>query len=481
MIRPFYTTLAFFLLLFTTPSCAQVTNLNETSSNQIQSPFNESPPVYYEAFNLPADDTSKSRVDITFRISYGVFIFVKNDKYTSTDASVDDPTRRDNSRRWPFIARCFITVELLDKSEVSVARELVQKEIGTNNPERDANRSEFLQGMFSFTLPPDEYTIVFKVDDLESNKEFLDKSRKVRLRDFSQQPIEVSDILFIEPLGGPRSETIEFVPVNLGGDVFFGRNFDAYIEVAHHASAHQALQLAYSLYKLDDFQARDSTFFVRDSVVAKAFERAKTLDIRRTETSYFYQFRESHARNKMAAILQLHGDQLPQGKYELRLAITDGANSRTQTHSFRVRWINMPRSLQNFEFSITVLEHIASKEEYSELKGPFTKQREEKFQNFWKKQDPTPNTAFNEAMAEYYRRVDYTMENFSAGKSGEGWKTDRGKVYIMYGQPNNTDRKFSPTAPPQEIWTYENLKKRFTFIDERRSGEYKLIATENFE
>jgi GWxTD domain-containing protein len=156
--------------------------------------------------------------------------------------------------------------------------------------------------------------------------------------------------------------------------------------------------------------------------------------------------------------------------------ISDGTNSRTHIHPFRVQWVNMPRSLRDFELAVSVLEHIASKEEYSELKRPFGKQRREKFEEFWKKRDPTPHTEFNEAMAEYYRRVDYAMVNF--GNKGEGWKTDRGKTYILYGSPSNTERQLSPTAPPREIWTYVNLKRRFIFIDQNRNGNYKLVATE---
>lgn len=435
-------------------------------------PYDETRFAYYEALNLSAEDTAKSRVDIPFRISYNFFIFVKNEKFiSSADTS-------EYIRRWLFTAKADISIELLDQEGVSVARELLRKEIGTNEPERTTHRNEFLQGIFSFVLPPGEYTAVFQVDDLESDQQFLDKSKKFVLHNFSKKAIEISDVLFIEPLKDQRQDVKEFIPVNLGGDVFFSRDFDAYCEISYNATSLNALRLTYSLYKFDETRG-DTTFYIRDSLAQNAIANPFTLDILRTETSYLYRLKESSAPRKLASMLQLKGEQLPQGKYELRILVSDGMNSQIHLHPFNVRWVNMPRSLYDLEFAVEVLDYIASKEEKSDLKAMFTKRQKKKFDDFWKKRDPTPNTALNEAMAEYYRRVDYTLENFNTMKVQNGYKTDRGKVYILYGQPTNTERKFSPTAPPKEIWVYENLKKRFVFIDENRSGDYKLAATEN--
>lgn len=460
------------LLLFILPSFSHIRNLDEPRPVQNQ-PLEDSPLVYYEALNFPAEDFRQSRVDILYRISHNFFIFVKNEKFILPTDTPNDLSR------FPFVGRCLITVEILNKAGISVAREITQREIGTNNPERDANKAEFLQGIVSFTLPPAEYTIVFQVNDRESNQEFLDKSKTVHLRAFDKEPMTISDVLFIEPRQ-QQSELIDFIPVNLGGNVFFGKNFDAYVEIARTDSHWERLHLAYSLYRLKESPEEDTVYFIRDSVDTDAFTAAKTLVVLRAGTPHTAAYRwQETARSipKRGMLLPLEGEKLRQGRYELKMTASDGTNRRTHIHRFRVEWVNMPRSLRDFEFAVTVLEHIASKEEYSDLKSPYGRNRREKFEEFWKKKDPTPNTAFNEAMAEYYRRVDYSMENF--GNKGEGWKSDRGKTYILYGTPSNTERKFFPAAPPQEIWTYDNLKRRFIFVDEHRNGNYKLVATEH--
>lgn len=457
--------------------------------------FDESPAVYYETFNLPSEDTSKSRLDITFRISHKFFVFVRNPNYSAASDTTGEPTSivrpvpktgRDlvpilkdrNGNRWPFIARADILVELLNKAGTSVARELARTNIGAQEALQPSARTDFLQGIFSFDLPHGQYTVVFELDDLESTRQFLESSRKVTLRDFTKEPIELSDILFIEPLLEQRDEVMRFVPVNLGGDVFFGKNFDAYLEIVQNAPSGNPLSLTYSLYQLDETK-RDSTFFVRDSLIFAAIQQPKVLEIERTATLYSYRIRESHTPHRHAAFLALKGEQLPQGLYQLRVSVTDGSRSQTRLHEFRVRWVNMPRALQDLDRAIDALEYIASREELTSLKSPFTRFRREKFEEFWKKRDPTPHTAFNEAMAEYYRRVDYAMENFGTVRMPDGLRTDRGRVYVLYGQPSTMERIFSPAVPPREIWTYETLKRRFIFVDEARNGNYKLAATEN--
>lgn len=58
-------------------------------------------------------------------------------------------------------------------------------------------------------------------------------------------------------------------------------------------------------------------------------------------------------------------------------------------------------------------------------------------EQFWRRRDPDPQTALNEYKEEYYRRIAYANEHFTAGLAG--WKTDRGMIYIKYGKPDDID------------------------------------------
>ncbi|PYX60548.1 MAG: GWxTD domain-containing protein [Acidobacteria bacterium] len=75
---------------------------------------------------------------------------------------------------------------------------------------------------------------------------------------------------------------------------------------------------------------------------------------------------------------------------------------------------------------------IISDEERATFKQLSNEEEREQFiEAFWQRRDPTPDTAENEFKDEHYRRIAYANEHFAAGIPG--WKTDRGKIYIMYG------------------------------------------------
>lgn len=118
---------------------------------------------------------------------------------------------------------------------------------------------------------------------------------------------------------------------------------------------------------------------------------------------------------------------------------------------------------------------------------PNEEERGEFIQNFWEKRDPNPNTEKNEFKLEYYRRIALANEFF--GTSGiEGWRTDRGKTYILLGPPNEIQRDLSPTSSgfqvfhgPREVWNYWGVQNprlpynlEFVFVDKLGTGNYVL-------
>lgn len=132
------------------------------------------------------------------------------------------------------------------------------------------------------------------------------------------------------------------------------------------------------------------------------------------------------------------------------------------------------------------------KEVFSSLRAD--EERENFIKSFWRRRDPTPETPFNEYREEHYRRIEYANKHFFEGRIG--WRTDRGRVYIMFGPPD-----FFETNPgagrgfllgvqagsaefPSEVWTYRHipgLKARisridFTFVDYYNSGSYQLTT-----
>jgi GWxTD domain-containing protein len=64
-------------------------------------------------------------------------------------------------------------------------------------------------------------------------------------------------------------------------------------------------------------------------------------------------------------------------------------------------------------------------------------ERDNFIEAFWQRRDPTPDTEENEFKEEHYQRIAYANEHFAAGVPG--WKTDRGRIYIVFGKPDEID------------------------------------------
>jgi GWxTD domain-containing protein len=100
--------------------------------------------------------------------------------------------------------------------------------------------------------------------------------------------------------------------------------------------------------------------------------------------------------------------------------------------------------------------YIATDEERREFLQLLTDEERERFvEDFWLKRDPTPGTQENEYKTEHYRRIEYANKHFSARMPG--WKTDRGKTYIVLGPPDEIDAHpyGIPGSPvPFEQWRY---------------------------
>jgi GWxTD domain-containing protein len=119
-----------------------------------------------------------------------------------------------------------------------------------------------------------------------------------------------------------------------------------------------------------------------------------------------------------------------------------------------------------------------AKEVNNVIKAPDTLKRK-RWDEFWEKRDPTPGTERNEAEEEFIRRVEYVNETYTSMR--KGWQTDRGRIYIKLGRPDEIERHpFELDSPPYEIWYYYAKRLMFMFKDLHGFGEYILEYPTNW-
>jgi GWxTD domain-containing protein len=135
---------------------------------------------------------------------------------------------------------------------------------------------------------------------------------------------------------------------------------------------------------------------------------------------------------------------------------------------------------------------IITDEERNTFKALKTDDEREQFiEQFWLRRDPDPDTDVNEYREEYYQRIAYANEHFTSGIPG--WKTDRGRIYIMFGPPDQKETHPSGGTYDRPVWEgggttstypFENWWYRYIegvgsdieieFVDPTGSGEYRI-------
>ncbi len=112
-------------------------------------------------------------------------------------------------------------------------------------------------------------------------------------------------------------------------------------------------------------------------------------------------------------------------------------------------------------------------------------QRDEFIRAFWERRDPVPGSRENRFKEEHYRRLAYVNRHFE--DQDPGWMTDRGRIYIVYGPPDEIqvrpisgDDHAGGVTFPYEVWHYKSASEAgkevtWRFVDTCRCGEYRLM------
>lgn len=386
-----------------------------------------SEPVYYQDFlNYRSDKDGMTRVDIYIQIPYKSIQFVKSPQ--------------------GFTAKYAVTASVYDSTQNRLIVEKAWNEIiNVIDFSQTIARENYNLTMRSFDLSPGSYFIRTMVEDRDSRREYT-SGNKFSVRDFDKT-IGVSDVMLIS--GTRTIDGVNQLIPNISRNVIGTENtLQSYFEVYSKDSADQDISVEYSVLGSD----RKTIFFQKDS--------------------------HNVAQGRNRIISSLSDVNLDLGAYTLNVKIFDSRDSLINTFEkkFFSRWLGLPANIVDIDKAVEQLVYIASPDEMDNIqKAESPDGKLKKFLEFWKAKDPSPNNDENEMFTEYYSRVKFANDNFSSYR--EGWKSDRGMVFIILGAPNNIDRHpFEYYSKPYEIWEYYSINRRFVFVDETGFGDYRLTT-----
>jgi GWxTD domain-containing protein len=404
-------------LFFTIPLFSQV----ELSEDNSEIP--ESPAYFQDFLNFASHQAGKTRLDVFIQVPYTSIQFVKSGN--------------------DFVANYMVTVSIYDEDKEKLMQEKSWSEsVKTSDFNQTQSKNNSNLSMKSFYLTPAKYYIRTYIEDQDSKRQTSSKNFYT-VRDLSGT-LSLSDIMLISKWSEVEKNR-KIVP-NISRNVAAQKGIEFFFEI--YSEIPQKVQLKYS---------------ITDKKENVLFEDTQQKQLDTGTTQIFH---------------TLNDTTLSLGGYVLTVNVLDSGKNNlfTISKSFLSRWSGVPSTVKDLDLAVDQMEYIASPKEIDYINDAKTQEEKSKrYLEYWKKKDPTPGTEDNPVFDEYYRRVAFANAKFS--HYVDGWKTDRGMVYIILGPPNNVDRHpFDIDAKPYEVWEYYTLNKSFVFVDQTGFGDYRLTT-----
>lgn len=338
-----------------------------------------------------------------------------------------------------------------------------------------------LMGIVSVAVPKGEYRISLAVHDANSPSRRDSMTAPISVKGFEDTRESLSDIELCTTIRQSGDK----------GSVFYKNT----LEVIPNASRMYGIGLPILQYYVEVYNLAnahgDSHVLLRTSVINGAGKEVKQQS--RTKPRL-------HNSTVEVGTVNLSG--LGSGSYRLRLALVDTmhaaehllATSEKKFFIYRVGSAADSIAASTFEpvgggeFSFMTEEEVRQAFDYaqyvateseesqydrlSDLKG-----RQNFLADFWRRRDPDASTAVNEFKQAYYERIEYANKNLS-NRINDGWKSDRGRVYVIYGRCDEVERVPSTAESlPYEVWHYEGMQGGviFVFVDRNNFGNYTLV------
>ncbi|MCH9008089.1 GWxTD domain-containing protein [candidate division KSB1 bacterium] len=387
--------------------------------------------VDMEVVNFASQDRELSRLNLYIKILYDDLQFLK----TESDS---------------FAAGYVANLDIFDELGLEAASKTFEERVQVKTIDEANSRENFVLKRVPFELSPGEYDVSFKLQDLETQTVTVYKTH-IKLRDFSGHELLASDLLFLDDVEKRENGKFVFQP-----------------RVSEWQNKDKQILVYFEVYNAPE----------TDSIAIKY----SVLDADGT-AQLSYEYKTGSTGRITQNFIDIEGETLTHGAYVAKVSVTIRDTTIELEKSFGWYLEGMPRDLTDIDDAIKPLRYLTSGKEYEHLLGLDESEKYIEFVRFWKSRDPTPLTAENELRDAYYDRVAYAEAHYKLmGK--EGWRTDRGWVYIMLGSPDNVERepynqrfstrRLGKSVKAIEVWVYHRYNRQLIFYDSNGFGDYQL-------
>ena len=394
-------------------------------------------PLYSEIRALHHTSEDSMNILVMFRMQYDAMLFESSSSF-----------------RGEYVAFPSLEIEAKDSNGVIKSRVQWKDSIFASSYEQTNAEDLYAHGMRSIVLPKSQYAITIA---LLNKGQVIKKIRtpNIVLQDFSPP-------LFT--IGNPFSDI--FTPEIFNGNISFSG------------------EKQYAVFQLSSKVKQYSASLIRLRANEEYAKHVKTVTSTRTEVrsgiAITPEFVEESSSSRPLTLLmkdtpsmhvllvQFPDNVIAPGRYSLILYHGDKKGKQDSVRfDFSCLWEDMPKTLISAEYARQVMRYLLTDAEYDDMSASSDIDIRKRIIDWWKKNDPTPTTMYDEPMAEYFRRADRAFTEFQTINESDGIMTQRGKIALLYGFPKQKDIDIPAQGIKKEIWTYPSpIKKRFIFQQE---------------
>lgn len=357
---------------------------------------------------------------------------------------------------------------------------VVNKDWGLSQPFKDSSdykSNQTLLGTVGFYIKGGNYVLDINVEDVFNKKNKKSFTEKIDITPFSTKSFSISNIELATRIVNSNvnknsifyKNTLEVYP---NPSIVYSENYPVlfyYAELYNlQNSENQKITLSKKLYSSNNSLLYENSKDIHTT--QKSIVDAGTINLKKYPTDTYTLILKLTNENTHKYVTTSKKFFLINSK--VASAPMNLSKSDYMSSEFGV--LQMEECDDLFEKS-TALATNTEKNGYRKLDS--LNQKREFLYNFWKRRDTTPETEENEFKKLYLERIQIANQRYSTFNT-PGFKTDRGRVYLQYGDPDEIERHPNETnSKPYETWTYRNIEGGviFIFADLMGFNYYELI------
>ncbi len=382
----------------------------------------------FTTYNFSDSTRTKSQLQVYWEFVNDILQFIKQSEHNYT-------------------AQYEMSVEILDTQDNYIEGKTIRNSIKVSSFEETNSNKLKNTGSTKFSIRSGDYTLRIELTDLDTQKR-MTQIQEIKLNDYSRKNLACSDLIFFD-------NVVQKVP----DDALFPNITSSFSDSLLKPT------LYFEIYPLPLTQNLNLTVKIVDSNARLIAEQVENI-----ETS----------QKIIPKTFDLKSIVSKPGRYAVRVQLSQDKKLANQDSRFYINWNSHEMIFNKIDDTMELLTALGNPEEFKNYKNAPEPEKIDALEAFWKKRDPSPETEENEIKAEFYRRLEFVNQHFTIHFLDKpGWKTDRGQIFIKFGEPSNIEQQASEiNRPAYEIWVYDSIHQRIIFVDRTGFGDFQLLKIE---